>query len=189
MILNKSDILYLSPMYGSSSEERIRDIVYAIFSSIVANEKKISHIDMAKILDGLSKVDLYINKIYNKQNWHLLRYANDVLVSNLFDITRNIPIRYSQYNIPFPLIGSIFIRGQSTKFLGKSLSKIFHTNSSAVGMFYFLPLIYTLKDLDYRTATDTALSFDGEEGGHHDDDTAAKLNEILRKEMDRIRKR
>jgi len=39
-VLNKSDILYLSPMYGSSSEERIRDIVYAIFSSIVANEKK-----------------------------------------------------------------------------------------------------------------------------------------------------
>ena len=39
-VLNQSDILYLSPKYGSSSEERIRDIVYAIFSSIVANEKK-----------------------------------------------------------------------------------------------------------------------------------------------------
>ena len=172
-VLNKSDILYLSPMYGSSSEERIRDIVYAIFSSIVANEKKISHIDMAKILDGLSKVDLYINKIYNKQNWHLLRYANDVLVSNLFDITRNIPIRYSQYNIPFPLIGSIFIRGQSTRFLGKSLSKIFHTNLSNIGMFYTLPLLSILKDHNYQQ-----ILFNTQ-----DDD---KLNEVITKEKERI---
>ena len=172
-VLNKSDILYLSPMYGSSSEERIRDIVYAIFSSIVANEKKISHIDMAKILDGLSKVDLYINKIYNKQNWHLLRYANDVLVSNLFDITRNIPIRYSQYNIPFPLIGTIFIRGQSTRFLGKSLSKIFHTNLSNIGMFYTLPLLSILKDHNYQQ-----ILFNTQ-----DDD---KLNEVITKEKERI---
>lgn len=172
-VLNKSDILYLSPMYGSSSEERIRDIVYAIFSSIVANEKKISLIDMAKILDGLSKVDLYINKIYNKQNWHLLRYANDILVSILFDITRNIPIRYSQYNIPFPLIGSIFIRGQSTRFLGKSLSKIFHTNLSTIGMFYTLPLLSILKDHNYQQ-----ILFNTQ-----DDD---KLNEVITKEKERI---
>ncbi len=172
-VLNKSDILYLSPMYGSSSEERIRDIVYAIFSSIVANEKKISLIDMAKILDGLSKVDLYINKIYNKQNWHLLRYANDILVSILFDITRNIPIRYSQYNIPFPLIGSIFIRGQSTRFLGKSLSKIFHTNLSNIGMFYTLPLLSILKDHNYQQ-----ILFNTQ-----DDD---KLNEVITKEKERI---
>ena len=175
-VLNKSDILYLSPMYGSSSEERIRDIVYAIFSSIVANEKKISLIDMTKILDGLSKVDLYINKIYNKQNWHLLRYANDILVSILFDITRNIPIRYSQYNIPFPLIGSIFIRGQSTRFLGKSLSKIFHTNLSTIGMFYTLPLLSILKDHNYQQ-----ILFNTQ-----DDD---KLNEVITKEKERIRRK
>ena len=175
-VLNKSDILYLSPMYGSSSEERIRDIVYAIFSSIVANEKKISLIDMAKILDELSKVDLYINKIYNKQNWHLLRYANDILVSILFDITRNIPIRYSQYNIPFPLIGSIFIRGQSTRFLGKSLSKIFHTNLSTIGMFYTLPLLSILKDHNYQQ-----ILFNTQ-----DDD---KLNEVITKEKERIRRK
>jgi len=172
-VLNKSDILYLSPMYGSSSEDRIRDIVYAIFSSIVANEKKISLIDMTKILDGLSKVDLYINKIYNKQNWHLLRYANDILVSILFDITRNIPIRYSQYNIPFPLIGSIFIRGQSTRFLGKSLSKIFHTSLSNIGMFYTLPLLSILKDHNYQQ-----ILFNTQ-----DDD---KLNEVITKEKERI---
>src|SRR5919112_866641 len=56
-VLSQSDILYLSPMYGSSSDERIRDIVYAIFSSVLANEKKIPLIDMAKVLDALSKVD------------------------------------------------------------------------------------------------------------------------------------
>ena len=175
-VLSQSDILYLSPIYGSSPEERIRDIVYAIFSSIVANEKKIPLIEMAKILEGLSKVDLYINKIYHKQNWHLLRYANDVLVSTLFDITRNIPIRYSQYNIPFPLIGSIFIRGQSTRFLGKSLSKIFHTSLSNIGMFYIMPLLSILKDQNYQR-----ILFNTE-----DDD---KLNEVILKEKERIRRK
>jgi len=175
-VLNHSDILYLSPMYGSSSEERIRDIVYAIFSSIVANEKKIPPIFMAKMLDGLSKVDLYITKIYKKQNWHLLRYANDVLISNLFEITRNMPIRYSQYNIPFPLIGSIFIRGQSTRFLGKTLSKIFHTNLSDIGMFYILPLLSILKDQNYQQ-----ILFNTQ-----DDD---KLNEVISKEKERLRRK
>ncbi len=47
-ILIQSDILYLSPKFGSTPEERIRDIVYALFSSIVANEKKIPLIEYGK---------------------------------------------------------------------------------------------------------------------------------------------
>ncbi len=176
MILIQSDIIYLSPKFGSSPEERIRDIVYAIFSSIVANEKKISIMDMAKILDALSQVDLYVNKIYKNRNWHLLRYANDLFVSRLFDVTRGISVKYAQYNIPFPLIGSIFIRGQSTRMLGKTLSKIFHASSSDIGMFYFLPLLTILKDLDFHNVFFNSV-----------DDT--KLNEIILKEQERLKKR
>jgi hypothetical protein len=74
--------------------------------------------------------------------------------------------------------------------LCKALSRVFHTNSSAVGMFYFLPLIYTLKDLNYHAATETTTIFFNAEGVEQDDDdTTAKLNEILYKEMDRIKKR
>ena len=175
-ILIQSDILYLSPKFGSTPEERMRDIVYALFSSIVANEKKIPLIEMAKVLDGLSQFDLYVNKIYKNRNWHLLRYANDMLISKLFDITRGLPIKYSQYNIPFPLIGSIFIRGQSTRMVGKFLSKIFHTNSSDFGMFYFLPLLTILKDFDH-----TVLFFNTVDD--------AKLNEIILKEQERLYKR
>jgi hypothetical protein len=75
--------------------------------------------------------------------------------------------------------------------LCKVLSKVFHTNSSAIGMFYFLPLIHTLKGLNYHTAaTDTTIFFNAEGGEQqqYDDDTTAKLNEILHKEMDRIKK-
>ncbi len=175
-ILIQSNILYLSPKFGSTPDERIRDIVYAMFSSIISNERKISFEDMAKILDGLSQVDLYVNKIYKNRNWHLLRYANDTLISKLFDVTRGLSIKYSQYNIPFPLIGSIFIRGQSTRMLGKILSKIFHTSSSDIGMFYFLPIITILKDYDYGN-----LFFNSPED--------AKLNEIIQKEQDRLKKR
>jgi replication factor C large subunit len=176
MILIQSDIIYLSPKFGSSPEERMRDIVYAIFSSIVANEKRISIMDMAKILDALSQVDLYVNKIYENRNWHLLRYANDLFVSRLFYVTRGISVKYSQYNIPFPLIGSIFIRGQSTRLLGKTLSKIFHTSSSDIGMFYILPLLTILKDLNFQNVFFNST-----------DD--AKLNEIVLKEQERLKKR
>ncbi len=175
-ILIQSDILYLSPKFGSTPEERIRDIVYALFSSIVANEKKIPITNMAKVLDELSQFDLYINKIYKNRNWHLLRYANDMLVSKLFYITRGLPIKYSQYNIPFPLIGSIFIRGQSTRLVGKTLSKIFHTSSSDFGMFYFLSLLIILKDFVH-----TSIFFNTQDD--------AKLNEIILKEQERLYKR
>jgi replication factor C large subunit len=174
-VLIQSDILYLSPKFGSTPEERMRDIVYALFSSIVANEKKISLVDIAKVLDALSQFDLYVNKIYKNREWHLLRYANDMLISKLFDITRGLPIKYSQYNIPFPLIGSIFIRGQSTRMVGKLLSKIFHTNSSDFGMFYFLPLLTILKGIH------TILFFNTAED--------AKLNEIILKEQERLNKK
>jgi replication factor C large subunit len=174
-VLIQSDILYLSPKFGSTPEERMRDIVYALFSSIVANEKKISLVDIAKVLDALSQFDLYVNKIYKNREWHLLRYANDMLISKLFDITRGLPIKYSQYNIPFPLIGSIFIRGQSTRMVGKFLSKIFHTNSSDFGMFYFLPLLTILKGIH------TILFFNTAED--------AKLNEIILKEQERLNKK
>ncbi len=176
-ILFQSDVIYTSPRFGSSPDERARDIVYALFSSIVANEKRISITDMAKILDRLSEVDLYVNKIFKKRNWHLLRYANDVLVSKLFYATRGVSVKYSQYNIPFPLIGSIFIRGQSTRMLGKTLSHIFHTNSSDIGMYYLLPMMYILKDLHYSGN----VIFNSP-----DDD---KINEIISKEQERLKKR
>ena len=177
-ILFQSDVIYTSPRFGSSPDERARDIVYALFSSIVANEKRISITDMAKILEGLSEVDLYVNKIFKNRNWHLLRYANDVLVSKLFDVTRGLNVKYSQYNIPFPLIGSIFIRGQSTRMLGKALSKIFHTNSSDFGMYYLLPMLYVLRNLHH---SGNNVFFNTEDDG--------KLNEIISKEQERLKNR
>ncbi len=174
-LLYQSDLLYVSPKFGSSPDERTRDIVNALYSSILANEKKISHEAMAKIMASLSDFDLYVNKIFENRNWSLLRYANDVLISKLFEITRGMPIKYNQYSIPFPLIGSIFIRGQSTRLLGKTLSKIFHVSSSEFGLFYYLPLMIILKDFSFDIFFNTM------------DD--AKLNEILLKEKDRLQKR
>jgi len=174
-LLYQSDLLYVSPKFGSSPDERTRDIVNALYSSILANEKKISHESMAKIMANLSDFDLYVNKIFENRNWSLLRYANDVLISKLFEITRGMPIKYNQYSIPFPLIGSIFIRGQSTRLLGKTLSKIFHVSSSDFGLFYYLPLMIILKDFSFDIFFNTM------------DD--AKLNEILLKEKDRLQKR
>ncbi len=175
-ILMRSEIIYLSPKFGASPEERSKDIVYNLFSTIVASQKSFSSDDIAIILDRLSQIDLYVNKIHRNRQWHLLRYANNILISKLYDVTRNFSIRYSQYSIPFPLIGSIFIRGQSTRFAIKALSQIFHTSSSEFGLFYFSHFIQIVKDKKYGD-----IVFNTEV-----DD---KLNELLAKELDRAKKR
>ncbi len=174
-ILIDSDVRYLSPRFGISSEDRVRDLIYAMFSSIVSCEKRISGQDMAKILDGLSLVDIFVNKIHRNRNWMLLKYANDVLILNLFNATRGIEIKYNQYNIPFPLIGSIFIRGNSLKIVRKVLSEVFHTSSSDIGMFYLFYVITILKNLGIES-----LVFNTEDD--------SKLNEILLKEKEKLKK-
>jgi replication factor C large subunit len=175
-VLMRSEIIYLSPRFGASPEERAKDIVHGLFSTVVANQKSFSKNDIAIILDRISQIDIYVNKIHRNRQWHLLRYANNVLISKLYDVTRNFSIRYSQYSIPFPLIGSIFIRGQSTRFVIKALSQIFHTGSSEFGLFYFSHLLQVIKDKGYEN-----IVFDTEV-----DD---KLNELLTKELDRSKKR
>ncbi len=173
-ILIRSDIKYISPAYGITPEDRIKDIVYAIFSSVVTHHKGMSIRDMSKILEGLSQIDLFINRIYRNRNWGLLKYANDILILNLFDVTRGLGIRYSQYNVPFPLMGSIFIRGNSLKVIRNVLSKVFHTSSSGIGMFYLFYIIYILKNQKIEF-----LFF------NTDDDL--KLNEILLKEKEKLK--
>jgi hypothetical protein len=175
-VLMRSEIIYLSPKFGASPEERSKDIVYSLFSTVVANQKSFSRDDIAIILDRLSQIDIYVDKIHRNRQWHLLRYANNFLISKLYDVTRNLSIRYSQYSIPFPLIGSIFIRGQSTRFVIKALSQIFHTSSSGFGLFYFPHFIQVVKDKKFED-----IVFNTEV-----DD---KLNELVTKELDRVKKR
>ncbi|WP_458746909.1 AAA family ATPase [Candidatus Nitrosocosmicus sp. T] len=171
-ILITSSIRYSTPKYGFTSEERSKDFLNALYTSIVSNERNIRSDDLANILGKLSEIDLFVNRIYEKRNWNLLRYANDILLQKLFRITRDKAIEYNQYSVPFSSMGPIFMRGQSLRPVRTELSKIFHTSISKVGLFYYSNFIMILKNLAIRD-----IDFENPEN--------LKLNEIIAKEIEK----
>lgn len=171
MLLN-SILQFSTPKFGYSQEERSRDFLNALYSSIVSNHRNISNDKLANLLHCLSEVDLFVNRIYENRNWRLLKYSNDVLLLKLFKVSRNLGIKYSQYSIPFPLIGTIFMRGQSLRPLRVELSKQFHTSTSSVGLFCLSYFIAVIKNGKFET-----LDFNSNEGD--------KINEIIVKEKSR----
>jgi replication factor C large subunit len=171
-ILITSAIRYSTPKYGFTSEERSKDFLNALYTSIVSSERNIQSDDLAKILDNLSEIDLFVNRIYEKRRWNLLRYANDILLQKLFRITRDKEVEYNQYSVPFSSMGPIFMRGQSLRPVRTELSKIFHTSISKVGLFYYSNFIMILKNLAIQD-----IDFENPEN--------LKLNEIIAKEIDK----
>ncbi|MBA2266850.1 MAG: AAA family ATPase [Nitrosopumilus sp.] len=171
-ILITSSIRYSTPKYGFTSEERNKDFLNALYTSIVSSERNIPSNDLANILHKLSEIDLFVNRIYEKRNWSLLRYANDLLLQKLFRISRDKAIEYNQYSVPFSSIGPIFMRGQSLRPLRTELSKIFHTSISKIGLFYYSNFIMILKNLAIQD-----LDFDNPD--------SLKFNEVINKEIEK----
>lgn len=171
-ILLVSSIRYSTPKFGYSQEERGKDLLNALYTSIVSNHKMLSSAELAELLHQLSEVDLFVNRIYEKRNWSLLRYANDVLISKLFYFSRFPSIKYNQYSIPFPLIGSIFMRGQTLRQVRTELASAFHIGESKVGLFYYSFFIHILK-----SAESSSIIFNNSDN--------SKLNEIIEKEKSR----
>ncbi len=171
-LLITSSIRYSTPKYGFTSEERSKDFLNALYTSIVSSERNIQSDDLANMLDKLSEIDLFVNRIYEKRNWSLLRYANDLFLHKLFRISRDNAIEYNQYSVPFSSMGPIFMRGQSLRPLRTELSKIFHTSVSKIGLFYYSNFIVILKNLVIHD-----LDFDNPDN--------LKLNEAINKEIER----
>ena len=171
-LLITSSIRYSTPKYGFTSEERSKDFLNALYTSIVSSERNIQSDDLANMLEKLSEIDLFVNRIYEKRNWSLLRYANDLFLHKLFRISRDNAIEYNQYSVPFSSMGPIFMRGQSLRPLRTELSKIFHTSVSKIGLFYYSNFIVILKNLVIHD-----LDFDNPDN--------LKLNEVINKEIER----
>jgi replication factor C large subunit len=67
---------------------------------------------MTKILPILSEADLLYGKIMRTQEWRLLRYLDEILMK-LYQ--KNSTIRYSQYNLSWPLLNRLRWDGKSIK--------------------------------------------------------------------------
>lgn len=132
--LSRADATYRDPRFGMSSDERRKDKMNALFSSIVSS--RISYDSMAALLDVLSKVDIIIGRIGRNRQWNLLKYLDNIIAYGLFENSRNRGIKYNQYSFIWPVMAPIFSRGQSLRNLLSGLAEKAHTSKSVFGTLY-----------------------------------------------------
>jgi replication factor C large subunit len=128
-----ADASYPDPRYGGSPEERRRDMLAALFSSIVSSH--IEHDDLAFLLDVLSKADMMVGRANARREWRLLKYINSIIASGLYEKSRQKGIKYSQYAMPWPVMGPIFARSQSIRKILGELAPVIHTSRGSAGSF------------------------------------------------------
>ncbi len=143
-ILLSLDGKYPDPRYGLSSEERRKDIVNSLFTSIVSSNLEIKNLSV--LLDSLSQIDLHVARINKNRNWTLLRYINNLIVELLYEKIQNNIISYHQYGISWPIMGQVFSRGVPLRSLISELSSSFHVSSSTFGMIFFPYLLKIIHD-------------------------------------------
>ena len=134
-IILATNMVFSDPRFGQSTEERRRDLLNGIFSSVVSS--KIDCDTMCVILDILSKVDMLLGRSATNRNWKVFKHLPYILAYSIFPHARLKHIHYNRYSIGFQYMGSIFSRGQSLRAVLLHLSKIFHTSRSNFGLFVF----------------------------------------------------
>lgn len=142
--ITNANASYPDPRYGGSPEERRKDMLAALFSSIVSSH--VEHDDLALMLDVLSKADMMVGRANASREWRLLKYVNSVIAAGLYEKSRQKGIKYSQYAMPWPVMGPIFARSQSTRKILGELAPVLHTSKSSAGSFALPYLIRLMID-------------------------------------------
>ena len=119
-----------------------REKINAFYSSIITSN--ISSEKMSNALEIISEADLLYGKIMKTQNWRLLRYLDSILFS-LYE--KDSSVRYTQYNLSWPLLNRLRWDGAKIKAIASTLSKKLHISNSTFATFFF-PFILTLKEND-----------------------------------------
>ncbi|HEX7032674.1 MAG TPA: AAA family ATPase [Nitrososphaera sp.] len=171
-----ADASYPDPRYGASPEDRRKDMIAALFSSIVSS--KIAQEDLAYMLDVLSKADTIVGRANARREWRLLKYVSSIISAGLYERSRKKGIKYTQYAMPWPVMGPIFARSQSTRKILAELAPALHTSKSSAGSFalpYFIRLMIQEKMDPIEFAVDNF----GDES----------VGESIAKEIERVKKK
>ena len=128
-----------SVIYSMSIDPREK--INAFYSSIITS--KISKEDSGKMLEILSEADMLYGKIIRTQQWRLLRYLDEILLG-LYK--KGTSIRYSKYNLSWPLLNRLRWDGRSLKVLASSMAKNFHVSKSTFATFYFPYILFMIKN-------------------------------------------
>jgi replication factor C large subunit len=141
--IRKADASYSDPRYSvMTPEARRKDIIAALFSSIVSSRADAA--STAKMLDALSKIDVHVGRANRGRNWSILRYMDRMIAGVLYESSRDKSIKYTQYSLPWPLMGPVFARSQSTRKILSELAPALHVSKSAAGsavLPYFIKLL------------------------------------------------
>ncbi len=103
-----------------------REKINAFYSSIITSE--LDNSTLAKYLETISEADMLFGRIMKTQNWRLLRYLNDILIKLYQNDDR---IRYTQYNLSWPLLNRIRWDGAKIKALSSVMARKLHLSSSS----------------------------------------------------------
>jgi replication factor C large subunit len=141
----RADASYPDPRYRLiSPEERRKDMLSALFSSIASSH--IEQHDLALLLDVLSRADMIVGRANASRQWHLLKYVNGLIATGLYEKSRKKSIKYHQYSMPWPMMGPIFARSQSTRKILDELAPSLHMSRSSAGLFVLPYFIRAMMD-------------------------------------------
>jgi replication factor C large subunit len=118
-----------------------REKIDAFYSSIISSS--ISQDQMQQMLQVISEADLLYGKIIRTQQWRLLRYLDAILVV-LYK--KDLPIRYSRFNLSWPLLNRLRWDGRSIKALASNMTKILHVSMSTFATFYFPFILFLIQN-------------------------------------------
>ena len=126
-------------LYSIQIDPRLK--IDAFYSSIITSN--LDNDTLAKLLEVISKADMLYGKIMKTQNWRLLRYLNEILVGLYQHDER---IRYTQYNLSWPLLNRIRWDGKKIKALSSIMAKKLHSSSSQFITTCFPYVLFCIKN-------------------------------------------
>jgi len=142
----------VNAFFKANSIEEARSVLYsmqidprqkinAFYSSVITSN--LDNSTLAKYLAAISNADILYGKILKTQNWRLLRYLNDILIKLYQNDDR---IRYTQYNLSWPLLNRIRWDGAKIKTLSSVMAKKLHLSSSAFATFCLPFILFCIKN-------------------------------------------
>jgi len=118
-----------------------REKINAFYSTIITSNP--SKEESGKMLEVLSDADMLYGKIMKTQEWRLLRYLDEILLG-LYK--KGTSIRYSRYNLSWPLLNRLRWDGRTIKALVSALAKNMHVSKSTFATFYFPYILFMIKN-------------------------------------------
>ena len=141
-----------------------REKINAFYSSIITSNLPTEEI--VRMLQIISEADLLYGRIIKTQDWRLLRYLDEILLK-LYKPDSS--VRYSQYNLSWPLLNRLRWDGKSIKAITQSLARTLHVSKSTFATFYYPYLLFLIKNKKIELEIDE------------------EINKVLEKEIGNLR--